>query len=234
MELAKDVEAQNGQLVDTGGHVLETASSDTKLLNDPDLNVTALISKATGELVTVKAENDDMDVQLGYNITIANLRSMDTLYFGGGDYGTDTGTIDIQSRVTGWYRNATYLTIKTMDGIVYFPFDEETNDVIMTGELGELIGGDLVDGSADSRRLAFGRSFKKIGSFFSKVKRDINKAVQYMNELKAPKWYITEEHHNHSPLAHNIGVCNAYCMLNGKEASARSEGACDPSIPKSS
>lgn len=243
MELAKDIESNNGALTDTSGNVLQTANADTKIvhleLNSSSTTQTssALIDRATNQLVTVKAEHDETgesrsfpfppppsfpsltlpkDIQLEYNITRSELRRMKSLYFGGGE-----NDIDIQSTVTGWHKNQTWLTIKTVDGNILFPADT-TDDVQMSGELALMIGGEeIAEGTTpESRRnlqFSFKRShFRSIGSWFGRVARDLQRAAEKAN---APKWYIVSPGWAFSGTAANIGVCNHYCAVQNLKCS---------------
>ena len=51
-------------------------------MSDPSSNVTALVGRQSNEVVTVKAAPDETDVQLGYELPLAELRTMKVLYFG--------------------------------------------------------------------------------------------------------------------------------------------------------
>ena len=109
MHIIKDTEVNGDTLTDVHGVPLRTASTDFHVERAAAAGAgPGLMDNASNEMVTVKALPEEVTVALDYGMAIEELREMRDLHFSGGP------DIAVQTQVTGFFRNATVLVVKTV------------------------------------------------------------------------------------------------------------------------
>ena len=99
-------------LTDIHGVPLATASTDMAIAADASTGAPALVSKDTNEAVSVHAIDEEVSVQLNYEMPLGELREMRML-------GYTNGVNDFQVAVNGFVRNATALQLITVEGDLF-------------------------------------------------------------------------------------------------------------------